>query len=273
MCGADEAETILSFDAPDVYETAIGVSAAGYDRRWVRCARCGFHFSRYSREAEAMARLYSSLYREGGAAWRGGSAEEIFDRVIALPPEKSETLARIAWIEKECAALWSGDFLPRRGTVRRALDVGGASGVFAWGLTQSGWQCAIVDPGGDGRFVEKRFGITYHERMFGSGAVPGQFDLITLNYTLEHCDHPDALVTAATDNLTEGGLLFIEVPDAFGFRYKKGDDDIFNSTHLWMFDPASLVRLMERCGFTPYALRRHHTVRGHFALAALFGVR
>jgi len=50
ICQSKDYRVIFSYDKPDQYEIAIGVSKEGYYRKWVQCKQCGFYYSIYSRE-------------------------------------------------------------------------------------------------------------------------------------------------------------------------------------------------------------------------------
>lgn len=271
ICSGQALVPVFAYDAPDRYEAAVGVTAAGYARSWRRCGDCGFHQSFYSRDEAVLDRLYESGYRDQQAAWRSGTTEEVFRRVIALPPEQSETAERVAWLSAALAELDGAGALPKAGDgPRRMLDVGGATGVFAYVFQQRAggtWAAHVADPAESGRFLAD-WGVIYRQAPYRAGLFDAPFDLITLVFALEHVRDPDAALRAAHADLA-GGALYIEVPDAWAFERLPADDDIFNSCHLWMFDPHSLVRLLRRTGFEVTHLRRHRTRRGHYALCAL----
>ncbi len=272
ICGSAEREAILTFTEPDQYERAVGVTGEGYFRSWERCVSCGFHYSCYSRDPKILDRLYADEYRNGNAPWRSGNVEEIFDKIVALPSEDSETVVRVDWVKQKMeAAAASGASLPSYRPLR-LLDVGGASGVFAFQFQDDKWRSEVIDPGRAGYFLEKKHDITYHACLFGDKSPGGGYDLLSLVYTLEHLRDPLKVLTLAREELTKTGFLFIEVPDALAFSLKESDDDIFNACHLWMFDPVSITRLVARAGFEIYSLERTRTRRGHLALTLLGGV-
>ena len=123
LCGASRYEVLLAYDRPDAYEMAAGVGGDGYARHWVRCAGCGFHYARYSRDPDVLDRIYVSAYRDEAAAWRRHSIEETFRRIVALPPEESETWARIDWIKAELRALAAADLGFARALLRATGNV------------------------------------------------------------------------------------------------------------------------------------------------------
>ncbi len=272
ICGSAERETVVAFTEPDQYERAAGVANKDYFRSWERCVSCGFHYSCYSRDPEILDSLYADEYRNGNAPWRSCGVEEIFDKIVALPTEESETVVRIDWVKQKMEAASAVGFpLPAHQPLR-LLDVGGASGVFAFQFQDERWKSEVVDPSNAGRFLEERHGIVYHAHPFGDKVVGGGYDLLSLIYTLEHVRDPRKVLGTARDELGETGFLFIEVPDFLAFRLKEHDDDIFNSCHLWMFDPVSIVRLVTEAGFEVYSMERTRTRRGHLTLMLLGGV-
>jgi SAM-dependent methyltransferase len=269
LCAESRYEPVFRYHQPDRYEGAVGVTAAGYARQWGRCGGCHFAYARYSRDPDLLDRLYDEAYRDAASAWRGESAEDIFRRVIALPAHESETLKRCTWIKTTLARLAEAEVhaLPDR-RPWRLLDVGGATGVFAYLFTDDDWRAEIIDPGLQGRFITQH-GIGYHQRRFDGEFRDGPYDLVSMVYVLEHVHDPAAVVQQAHAVLSESGLLYVEVPDEIAFEAKPQEDDIFNACHLWMFGPTSLVRLLSSCEFDPLELRRIRTQRGHYALTVL----
>jgi hypothetical protein len=266
---------VFHYDAPDAYETATGVTTDGYARAWVRCGGCGLHYSRYSRDPALLDRIYDRLYRDAGQSFRPCDPEATFRRVVALPPEQSEALQRAETLPCDLARLTAQTLLapwPKR--PYRMLDVGGASGVFAYQARQvteragEPWQVEIVDPSVQGRFIEGH-GVTYHARRFDEAFDAGRFHVITMCYLIEHVADPLAVLATAREHLVESGVVYVEVPDAIAFERCPKDDDIFNACHLWMFCPSTLLRLIEAAGLTPLTLARSRSPRGHFALRVL----
>lgn len=272
ICGSEQRIVIFSYDRPDSYEQAVGISAEAYNRNWVACEDCGFCYSQYSRDPETLDRIYQESYRSTSNAWRGEQTEALFERILALPPEESETLERVHWIKAELENLLTAGFFAPAGNPARLLDIGGATGVFAYSFKDKDWEVEIVDPSSQGRFIESH-GIIYHQIPYGAGSLPGSFDLISMVYVLEHLRDPTTVLHQTRRDLAPSGLLFIEVPDAVAFSRKPADDDIFNACHLWMFDPVALSSLLARCGFDLLALKRFRAQRGHYALMGLAGRR
>lgn len=268
ICGTPDFVVVQAVTGPDAYERRVGVEAAGFSRAWVRCTACGFHYSLYSRDPAVLDRLYESGYRAADAAWRGGSTEETFRQVIALPNEQSETRRRIAWIRDgitEAAAAGLTDWPPPPWGM---VDVGGATGIMAYEFQSPDWLPHVVDPAPEGRFIEA-YGIPYIQAPFRAGLIESPVQIATLVYVLEHLRDPGQALADVVAGLGRDGLVFVEVPDSLAFGRKPPEDDIFNACHLWLFDPASLLTLLARAGLDPLRLARIQTIRGHYCLMVL----
>lgn len=269
ICGERKATTVFAYDGPDAYEAAVGVTPEGYARAWVRCTGCGFHYSRFSRAPDQLDRIYDREYRNTGQSFRPDGPEGVFRKIVALPPEKSESAQRIAALRSAIARLQDDQVLERWvQRPLRLLDIGGASGVFAYLFQDRDWRAEIIDPGEQGRFVEA-FDIVYHARRFDESFNGGPYQLISMNYMLEHVADPARILAVARARLDRSGLLYVEVPDELAFARKPQDDDIFNSCHLWMFGPRSLQCLLAEAGFETLTLTRGRSPRGHYALGVL----
>ncbi|KIL97767.1 hypothetical protein CCC_00828 [Paramagnetospirillum magnetotacticum MS-1] len=268
ICGAPDAQLLLAADQPDSYERRVGVTEDGFARAWVRCTGCGFHYSRYSRDPQILDRLYEDGYRDAAAAWRGATTEEVFRKVIALPDDQSETRARIRWIKQGIAQAQGADLIHWPAAPWRMVDVGGATGIMAYEFRDSQWLPHVVDPAPEGRFVEA-YGIPYIQAPFRAGLLDAPVQMASLVYVLEHLRDPEQALRDVASGLAPDGLVFIEVPDALAFGRKPAEDDIFNSCHLWLFDPVSLLALLARTGFEALQLARIRTIRGHYTLMVL----
>ena len=73
-----------------------------------------------------------------------------------------------------------------------------------------------------------------------------EFDCITSSHVLEHSPNPLGFLTILYGMLKKGGTLFLEVPNC-GLPYYWGEGD---SPHLVFFSQESLVKVVEKAGFT-----------------------
>jgi len=269
LCGPTEAAVVRCYDAPDRYESAVGVSAENYFRRWMRCSQCGLHYSVYSRDPHALDELYASAYRSTTSNWRNGSVEQIFNKVVALPESESETKFRVNWIKRSIGEMKASGLIEDSAPPYRMLDIGGATGVFAYEFQDERWRAHVVDPDENGKFLQEKLGIPFLQQPYRAGQFAIAFDLVSLVFVLEHMIDPSSTLREVRKDMGKNSLLYIEVPSELAFRLKSEDDDIFNSCHLWIFSANTLTRLLHTCGFETLALLSTQTKRGHYSLMAL----
>lgn len=260
--------TLASYERPDQYELAVGITDHSYFRKWVKCSNCGLILSIYSRTHSALDILYEKLYRkEGSVPWRKHSTEQTFEIVRKLSPESSETVERVTFIKKKISNYQKMDLFPQK-MKYRLLDVGGATGSFAFEFKDKNWDVDIIDPDPSGAFLEK-YGINFRCGYLSAKSYEIRFDLVSLVFVLEHVGDPKKIIQEISELMCKGALLYIEVPDEIAFTKKTSDDDIFNSCHLFMFGPMSLGNLLRQSGFEILSLERSQTKRGHFALTCI----
>ena len=172
---------MFGYDQPPPGETPFGVAPGQYRREYRRCARCG-HF--LAVHAMNMAALYSGEYVD--ATYSANGIASTYERIMSLPPERSDNLQRVARIRERL-----GD---GRGT-RTVLDVGSGLAVFPARMKESGWVCTALDP--DPRAVEHARTAAAVEAVcadFMEAGGLGSFDLVTLNKVLEHVPEPAAML-------------------------------------------------------------------------------
>ena len=260
--------TIASYEKPDQYEIAVGITEDFYYRKWIKCYRCTLIFSIYSRSNNAFDYLYEQLYRKVGAVpWRKLSTEETFELVLKLAPEKSETIYRVNFIKDKIANLIKSSLYSKKNKYK-LLDIGGATGNFAFAFKDKEWDSTIIDPDDSGKFI-KNYNIEFKKGWFSEKSFDFKFDLISLIFVLEHVLEPSLLLEEIRKSLLPDGLIYIEVPDEIAFYKISPLDDIFNSCHLYMFNPSSLEMLLSQNNFEIMSLERTRTVRGHFVLTCL----
>jgi len=217
--------------------------------------------------------LYAETYRSESASWRQGTPVETFRKITALAPEESETNYRIQWIKDSIGDLSASGVVQREAPPHRLLDVGGATGVFAYAFQDDDWKSYVIDPDEHSDFIETQLEIPLIQKPYESGSFSVKFDLISLVFVLEHVQNPVTLLTDVRGDMRPNSLLYIEVPSEVAFKLKAFDDDIFNSCHLWFFGPHTITRLLNSRGFDVVALKSTVTIRGHHSLMTLAVLR
>jgi hypothetical protein len=265
LCGCVDASTVFSYGEPDRYEKALGATEEGHWRRWVRCVGCGLHRSEGSAQ-DRLSEIYRKLYREAGGL-RTQTPEELFLRILSIPPEESETTQRIAWLEAAIQSLGeAGIAAPERSL----LDVGGASGVFAHSMSERGWEASVIDPSQSGHFLT-RHGVGYTEGRYTDIPPERTYGLVSMLYLLEHLQDPVSALRKAGRELAQGGLIFLELPDDCTFGLYGQEHPAFASCHRWSFSPGHAAAIADLADLRVHALQRYRTRRGQSAIMVLAG--
>lgn len=194
----------------------------------VRCRSCGLVY--------VCPRLKWELILEG---YRGGSDETFVSQVAFRERTFARCLDKI-----EASARPPG---------RRVLDVGAAGGSFLAIAARRGYEPAGCEPStwmcG---YAKQHYGLDLHPgTLFEIDRAPGSVDLLTLFDVIEHTPDPKAAIRRAHELLAPGGVLAITYPDYASLAARAmGSRWVFLLTvHLYYFEPATMRRLLESCGF------------------------
>ncbi|MGZ3440698.1 MAG: class I SAM-dependent methyltransferase, partial [Polyangia bacterium] len=134
-CGGNRFTTAHMYFAPPAGEVAFAHTGGEYRREIFRCSLCGHFISVHAMEDPA---LYGGAYVDSTYGDEAGM-RRAFERIVALPPERSDNVGRVARI----LAFAEGNFAAG---ARSVLDVGSGLCVFLHGMKRAGWKCTAVDP-------------------------------------------------------------------------------------------------------------------------------
>ena len=137
----------------------------------------------------------------------------------------------------------------------RLLDVGSGSGAFVAHARRLGWAAEGLDPDPTAVETARRNGIPATlGRLSDVEGREGAFDAVTLSHVIEHLHDPLADLRRIHRLLGPGGRLWIATPNLLALGHRLFERDwvaLDPPRHLVLFTPASLDRLLRRCGFTP----------------------
>jgi 2-polyprenyl-3-methyl-5-hydroxy-6-metoxy-1,4-benzoquinol methylase len=262
-CEGQHLSPAFAYTARPVGEIAFPL-VGEYRREYRRCSLCEHWFSRHEMDLSA---LYDGTYVD---ATYGDSMRRTYERIMALPRERSDNLGRVAAVRA---------FAERRfGTTRphpSLLDVGSGLAVFPARMKEVGWRCTALDP--DSR-------ASAHAReVAGVTAVTGdfrrladtldRFDVISFNKVLEHVEDPVAMLAASLSLVVPSGFVYVELPDVAAAVDGPGREEFFIEHH-HVFSAASVAFLAVRAGFRLLALENlrepsgKHTLRAFLAPSA-----
>lgn len=266
-CPCDGAHEVpaITYDAPPKGETLFDLGGA-YKRAYTRCRLCGHYFSRHQMDLSA---IYSGAYAD---ATYGDRMRATYDRIMSLPAERSDNVARVARILAFAKA-----FLPALDRPPRLLDIGSGLAVFPARMREACWTCTALDP--DPKAVEHARSVAGVDGVAGDFltvdlAHLGRYDAISLNKVLEHVAEPAAMLRRAASLLHPHGFAYLEVPDGEMASIEGPGREEFFIEHLHVFSPASISLLAQRAALSVVAVERlqepstKYTVRAFCAPAA-----
>ena len=254
----------FEYDAPPEGETRFALGEQPYRRSYARCLLCR-HW--YSDHAFDLTVLYGGDYADHTY---GNRLRQTYERILALPPERSDNAGRVARILAYATARFGCERSPT------LLDVGAGLGVFPAKMKGAGWACTALDP--DPRAAA-------HARdVVGVTAVAGDFlaidlrtlgryDVITFNKVLEHVEDPIAMLARAAGLLAAGGFVYVEVPDADAAAREGPAREEFFIEHHHVFSAVSLAMMADRAGFAVESLERLREPSTKFTLRAFLASR
>jgi SAM-dependent methyltransferase len=264
-CGTSRYGRVHVFDRAPQGEPAFRFAAGdAYPREIHRCAACGHFVSTHQADTAA---LYQGDYVQSNY----GDAQGIraaFERILALPPERSDNAGRVRRILDFCSAHFPADRFRERKP--RVLDVGSGLCVFLHRMKSEGWDCTALDP--DARsagHAATHVGVRAVQGDFLSAPDLGRYDLVTMNKVLEHIPRPQALLAKATSALLHGGVAYVEVPDGEKAIEEGPAREEFFIDHFHVFSRASLEHLAAGAGMRPLAVERLREPSGKFTLRAI----
>jgi SAM-dependent methyltransferase len=251
----------FSYDAPPPGETKFDLEGRPYRRRYLRCTVCAHWYSENSMDLSA---LYGGGYVD---STYGPKMRETFERIVALPPDKSDNAGRVARILAFAAQAMPAVASPL------LLDVGSGLAVFPYRMKQAGWRCTALDP--DPRAAAHAREAAGVETIAGdflsvADARLGAYDVISFNKVLEHLLDPVPLLEKAARHLKPGGFMYVEVPDAEAAAAEGPGREEFFIEHHHVFSVESTKLLARHAGLEALAVERVREPSTKYTLRAFF---
>ncbi|NMM46334.1 class I SAM-dependent methyltransferase [Rhodospirillaceae bacterium KN72] len=257
VTGATDWFLIKSYNAPPTGETDFGLSP--YRRDLLQSPSTGHVVNRHDMD---LSDLYSGDY--WNRTYGGGRMAAMFDKIMALPPERSDNRGRVAFVDGHC-----GDM--RKAGRNKLLDVGAGLAVFPAAMRQAGWHATALDP--DPRSAEharSKADVDGLVADFMTDTIDRRFDLVTFNKVLEHVPDPVTMLAKSRDVLTDCGVVYVELPDGEAALADAGPDrEEFFIEHYCAFSAVSYAMLARRAGFRLMLLDRLVEPSGKYTLRGL----
>lgn len=256
FCAARDHEAVGEFDAPPPGEIDFGF--APYHRVLWLCRGCGHVVNRHDFDLEE--EVDQGIYAQ---ATYGAERRAFFQRVMALPPEESDNLQRVARVNR---------FAQRHGwgTDRRCLDIGSGLGVFPAALATSEWQCVAHSRSAQGaEMIADLAGVETWSGDFMAMSADRRFNLVSFTRLLARIRTPIGMLAHARSFLDDGGAVYIELPDGEAALDVGGPErEEFFVEHFDAYSFASAALLVRKAGFRVVEQKRLREPSGKYTIAA-----
>ena len=155
------------------------------------------------------------------------------------------------------------------------LDIGCDKGFFIDDARRYGYNVRGVEPSERARAYCEKIGLSVVESI---DEVSGNYDVVTMQHSLEHFSQPLIGLTAAYNCLRPGGIIIVRVPD-FSSRWRKlrGEKWVWfqPQNHYFHYSKKSLGIILRKAGFdvTSIASQRPNdalTVRSNLLAGSVF---
>ena len=252
VCGGQLDIVLAIHKNPDRFERSIGISDENYSRSWVACASCGSVTNTMDPgNAARLAQLAGGYYEVDFA---NSSVDDKFAKIMALPEDRSDNAGRVKRVV-EYLDNWRQAFGQVEG-VAKVLDIGAGTGVFLAKLLQSkaqtvtDWRATAIEP--DPVAAAHLRGLNSFEVIqgeFDASKIIRGYHLITLNKVIEHLPRPQTFLMSVANALdTNGGIIYLEVPDVLTIGRRPSTDNILGSLHHHLYSPRGLTSIVESVG-------------------------
>jgi SAM-dependent methyltransferase len=260
--------------------------------RWdfYRCGECGSAFLDPRPTRETVALAFGNYYEDVAGAeatatspaavhgWRrlrrairNGYLNANFGYALAPASPLGRVLVPLLPRQREKADEFVRH-LPSRPGRPRLLDVGCGEGEFLAEMAGLGWDAEGIDPTADAVKAARMRGVRVTQGDLTDVELEeGAFDAITMRLAFEHIPEPVGALRACHRALKPGGVLWISAPNIESDASRAfGDAWILLETprHPVIYTPASLDRLLRRCGFEPVLHRPLRQAAWSFRLSA-----
>jgi len=258
ICGSDKAEILRKQTFEDPYLTLIDPAYNKKPRYWKICKDCGFVYHSPKLTAEDQQILYQR-YRD--ESFRKETPDAYFDRITALPESKSENYQKMRWLFDVCR---QKGLLRERDRPWNVLDAGCGGGVLLHTIRKFLKNARLhgVEPNEKyAALAARRLSATIVPGFYIKGLFSEKFDLITCTTVIEHVDDPRSFIEALSFDLSENGILFLEVPSLNDFKACEETNEHFLSPHHYYFSENVLRHLLANYGLRVVCFQHQTTLR------------
>lgn len=253
LCGSTQGDILFKQEGHDPYLAKVHKSAPDYDLNWMVCNECGFVYRSPALTNLELDMLYESYDQD---VLSNTTPDDYFDKIISLSNDESENWQKISWLKK---------VIREKGkeNICEALDIGCGGGTLLYTAREelslkgvSGVELNEVYAD----LARRRLDANILNENYVSGLFKKKFDLLINTKVLEHVADPLPFLKEMYDDLADGGLLFIEVPDVSDMYSLPPTHERFWIPHIYFFSANTLSALLKKVGFQIVA---HRVIKTH----------
>ncbi|MDA2929384.1 class I SAM-dependent methyltransferase [Acidobacteria bacterium AH-259-O06] len=216
------------------------VDRYGVFQKTVMCSRCGL--------IQGMPRMNSN---SNDWFYSSDTYRRLYDSDVfkQAPAEIMNAMSADAAVRFE----FIQNYITKKAPVR-IFELGCAGGWNLLPFHKAGHTVVGLDFGPTLISYGKELGMDLRAGSLDSFRPTETFDVALLSHVVEHFLDPVATVCRVRDHLTDGGILYIEVPNMDWF-----DMGQIQSAHTYYFTPRTLAYYMAQAGLRLVAMRKHIT--------------
>lgn len=257
-----DCETIFTYDQPPPGENKFDFIKKEDYKRSVVCFKSSGHY--LGIHDIDVGFLYSGDYNDSIYNDEKG-LQDRFDKVMALPYEKSDNRCRAANLSR-----YAEKHFGRNADYLTLLDIGSGTGVFVATMKENGFNVSALDP--DERstsHIKNNIQCPVICADFMMVDLEQQYDIISFNKVLEHVIDPISMLGKVAPLVKEGGIVYIEVPDG-EIAARNGKNRLeFVLEHWHIFSFTSAAMLADQAGFDVLYQERLREPSGKFTLRTI----
>ena len=249
-CCGGELSTVFAYHEPPPGETRFSFSDAAYFREILQCNKCAHFMSVHAMNDKD---IYGQDYVD--STYGGDRLIRAFEKIVALDRKASDNIGRcdrVVEFADQCNLINQVE----NGSPT-ILDVGSGLCVFLYEMKQRGWNGTALDP--DPRAIAHAQDVVRVAAVCGDFFECdslGLFDVVAFNKVLEHVRDPIAMLSKSKDYLSDGGFVYIELPDGEIASIDGAQREEFFVEHHHIFSLLSLAKMATRSGFTVRSIER-----------------
>ncbi|MEW5744451.1 MAG: class I SAM-dependent methyltransferase [Nitrospirota bacterium] len=249
LCNSRKSEFVCIYKGEDIYLRKLNI--ANFALKWFRCAKCGVYFSQQYKNIE---KVYDNelLY---DAQFDKESIRIRYEKIMSLDERKSDNALRVKRVKSFHSAYVESGVRGRKPF--NVLDIGAGMGVFLAKFLDSDYKGYALEVNRvAAQHIREELRIPVYRDYVQNLKTGQKFDLITMNKVLEHIKRPIDVLRSIQTVLHRNGIIYLELPDTRGYELDGAACDGFSSGHYMVYNPQSVLYLLDQAGFDILHLNR-----------------